>query len=90
MSGGVAPGPRAECLVAGTVPRRGDRGGRVGRLPAGVAPLTMPAWAFYAKDDVFDLCDTLARAERALIEAGRREEGAQVARAFELLEAGLA
>jgi hypothetical protein len=49
----------------------------------------MPARASYAKEDVFALCDVLARAERVLLGAGEREEAARLSGAFDLLEAGL-
>lgn len=89
MTGGLAPGPDARCLVADAGARGGDCGGRAPRVPLPAVPLRIPARASYAKSDVFDLCDALARAERVLIEAGRREEAVRVAVAFDVLEAGL-
>jgi hypothetical protein len=89
MTGGLAPGPGPQCLLAAAGAGGGERGGRAARLPLVAAPLRFPAWAAYSKVDVFDLCDVLAQAERALIRVGEREEAARVAAAFELLEAGL-
>ena len=89
MTGGLVAGPGARCPVADARAHGGSRG-RGGRLPASLAPLRIPPWALYAKEDVFDLCDTLARAERALMRAGEHEEAARAAHAFGLLEAGLA
>lgn len=94
MSGGVASGPRARELVATSGGRAGARGGDGERHRAGVlgapAPLHLPAGAFYVKDDVFGICDALARAEAALTRLGARDEAARVAQVFELVEAGLA
>ncbi len=91
MTGGLVAGPGARCPVADAGARGGGHGrGRGGRLPASLAPLRIPPWALYAKEDVFDLCDTLARAERALLQAGEHDEAARVAEAFALLESGLA
>ena len=89
MTGGLAAGPGAGWLVV-AAGARGSRRGRAGRVPSSPAPLRIPQLVFYAKQDVFDLCDTLARAERALIRAGEHEEAARAAHAFGLLEAGLA
>jgi len=88
MTSGLAAGPGAGWLAAGARARGGSRG-RAGRLPSSLAPLRIPPLASYAKEDVFDLCDTLARAERALIRAGEHDEAARAAHAFALLEAGL-
>jgi hypothetical protein len=91
MTGGLAPGRRARCLVAAARARRDGRGGRRdGRLRGRPAPLRIPATAFYTKDEVFGLCDALARAERALIVSGAPDEASRVAAAFEVLESGLA
>ena len=43
----------------------------------------------YSKDEVFEVCGTLALAERLLHHLGRPLEAAGVARAFELMEGGL-
>ena len=95
MSGALAPGPRAGHLVAAARHGggRGDgrSGGRgVGGLHPRPAPLRIPARATYSKDAVFELCEVLARAERALIRSGEPDEAVRVAAAFEVLEAGLA
>jgi hypothetical protein len=92
MSRGLAPGPRAGHLVAAARGRGGGRGGGGDgvRLHARPAPLRIPARASYSKDDVFGLCEILARAERALIRSGEPDEAARVATAFEVLESGLA
>lgn len=90
MSGGLATDPGAQCLVADARAGGSGRSRRGARMPVPAAPLRIPAWACYAKDEVFDLCDALARAERVLIEAGRVDEAARVAIAFDVLEAGLA
>jgi hypothetical protein len=89
MSGGLVAGPGAWRPVADARAHDGSRW-RGGRLPAALAPLRIPAWVLYAKEDVFDLCDTLARAERALARAGEHDEAACVAEAFALVESGLA
>lgn len=88
MTGGLAAGPGAGWLMAGTRVHGSSRG-RAGRVLSSLAPLRIPSLVSYAKEDVFDLCDTLARAERALIQAGEHEEAARAAHAFALLEAGL-
>lgn len=90
MSGAVAPSLGAERGVADA--RTGDRGGcrRPSRMPVRPARLRIRARAVYSKEDVFGLCDILARAERALRGAGEPEEAALVAAAFDLVEAGLA
>jgi hypothetical protein len=90
MTGDLAAGARAQCLVADAGAHGGERGRRAVRVSVGVAPLRIPAWVLYSKGDVFGLCDTLARAERVLIGAGETEEAARVAAAFDVLEAGLA
>ncbi len=89
MSSGLAPGPGAGRILAPVRSRGGDRGRPVTGVPAGPEPLRVPARAWYAKDDVFGLCDTLARAERALRRAGEVDEAAQLAAAFDVLESGL-
>ena len=89
MTGGLVAGPDAGWLVVGAR-AHGRSHGRAGRVPSSPAPLRIPPLVFYAKEDVFDLCDTLARAERALIRAGEHEEAARAAHALGLLEAGLA
>ena len=89
MSGGLAASPGSGCFVAGAC-AHGGSGGCAGGLPAPLAPLRIPPWVLYEKEGVFDVCDTLARAESALIRAGEHEEAARVADAFTLLEAGLA
>ena len=89
MTGGLAPGRGARCLVADACARGGDGGLRAARLPVPPTPLRIPARASYSKDDVFCLCDALARAEQVLIRAGEAEEATRVAVAFDLLEAGL-
>lgn len=90
MTGDLAPGLGARCLVAAPRPCGGDRGGGVPGSPVDPTPLRIPDRAFYSKDDVFGLCDALARAERALIRVGERDEAAQLAAAFDVLESGLA
>ncbi len=89
MTGGPAPGVRARRIVAAAGVRRRDRRVGLGRLPDHPVPLRVPAWAVYSKDDVFGLCDVLARAEQALIRAGEGGEAARVAAAFDVLESGL-
>ena len=90
MSRGLVAGPRAHCLVADPCAGGGGSSRRAARMPLPPAPVEFPAWARYSKDDVFGLCDVLARAEQVLIRAGEPHEAAQVAVAFELLEGGLA
>jgi hypothetical protein len=89
MTGGLVAGPGARRPLADTRAHGRSRG-RSGRVPAELAPLRIPRWVRYAKEDVFDLCDTLARAERVLLEAGKHDEAGRVAQAFILLESGLA
>ena len=89
MTGGLAPGPAALRLVAAARHRRRARDGRFDRLRVQPEQLRIPAWVVYPKDDVFDLCDAVARAERALIRAGEQGEAARLAAAFEVLESGL-
>lgn len=54
------------------------------------APVVMPAWVRYRKDDVFEVCCALALAEVLLAQTGHRAEAARMAAVFELVEAGLA
>lgn len=90
MIRGLASGPVAQRLVADARSCGGERSRRTSRMPLPPTRLRIPARAVYEKDDVFCLCDTLARAERTLIRAGEAEEAARVAVAFDLLEAGFA
>jgi hypothetical protein len=90
MTGGLAAVDGARCVVADAgSPGRGSSR-RAARLRVPAAPLAFPARVFYSKDEVFSLCDALARAEAVMIRAGQPEEAARVAAAFELLEGGLA
>lgn len=90
----MASGLRARELVAtfggGAGARDGDGDLYGADVTGAPAPLRLPAGAFYVKDDVFGICDALARAEAALRRLGASDEAAGVARAFELVEAGLA
>ncbi|MGH8987892.1 MAG: hypothetical protein ACRDXC_04735 [Acidimicrobiales bacterium] len=62
---------------------------RRSRLPVRPVPLRIPVRASYDKEDVFGLCDALARAERVLIRSGEVDEAGLLAAAFDLLESGL-
>ena len=58
--------------------------------PAGPAePVRFPARVDFAKDEVFEVCATLALAERVLEHLGRPLEALGAARAFELMEGRL-
>jgi hypothetical protein len=76
--------------MADAGPSGGCGGRSVARTCVQPAPVELRDRACYGKDDVFSLCDTLARAEDVLIRVGAQEEARRVAEAFELLEAGLA
>jgi hypothetical protein len=89
MSGDLASGGGPRGVLAAVGRRGGDRSGGVSRLPDDPAPLRIPAWACYRKDDIFGLCDTLARAERAMMRAGELHGAAELAVAFDVLESGL-
>lgn len=44
----------------------------------------------YAKGELFEICDALAEAEACLVACGRPAEARRAARAFDIVEAGLA
>ena len=61
-------------------------------LPPGVGPalpLLLPEVATYDKESVFEVCDTLAEAERTLTTRAPTGLGRRLADALMLLEAGL-
>lgn len=89
MTRGLAPGRGPQCSAPDARARGGDGGRIAARLPEAPAPLRFRSRASYAKDDIFGLCDALARAERALIRAGEPAEAARLSGAFDLLEGGL-
>lgn len=65
--------------------------GTAGVAPALVGPsrVRFPSNVQVGKGDAFAVCEALALAERALRAAGRGEQAASVAEAFELMEAAL-
>jgi hypothetical protein len=74
----------------------GDRGGpgaadrRVLEHPATAQPTALAERVAYDKEEVFEICESLARAEALLARLGWRSEAARLARSFELAESRLA
>ena len=88
MSGALAPSRDAGNLVA-AARGAGDGGRSGGRAASGASPLSIPAWVFYAKDTVFEICEALSEAEALLSADGHARAASRMASAFELVEAGL-
>lgn len=98
------PGPGADALLSGDRggtgrssdrSSGGDASGRCGggdRDGLGAPPvrLRFAARTTYPREAVFSICDLLSRAEATLTRLGASSDAAELAAAFEVLEAGLA